>query len=359
MVNAEINRIGIIPHSRPFLGEEEASRAAEVIKTGMVAQGEQVEAFESEFCRKFGFMYAAAVSSGTAALHLSLLALGIGPGHEVIIPSFVCTALMHAVRYTGAEPVAADVDPDTYNIDPIDVKTRITAKSQAIVVPHMFGLSADMDRLLALGVPIIEDCAQGVGGTYNGKPLGNYGKAAIFSFYATKVMTTGEGGMVASSSKDLINRIKDLREYDKKDDGNLRYNYKMTDIQAAIGLTQLERLDFFITRRREIARQYSVAFKGLELQLPVARSGHIYFRYIIKPGINVSVDEWINRLKNLGVQCERPIFKPIHQYLGLTGYPQTEQLYHRLVSIPIYPSLTAGEIKKVISSITDLICGRI
>jgi perosamine synthetase len=245
-----------IPHSRPTLGEEEVKAVAEVIKSGHIAEGEVVARFEKTFAGKMGVQHAVAVNSGTAALHLALLAMGIGPEHEVIIPSYVCTALLHAVQYVGARPVPAEIDPLTYNIDPDDVQKRITTRTRAIIVPHLFGAAADLDKLLKLDVPIIEDCAQAVGGTYHQKLLGTFGDIAIFSFYATKVMATGEGGMVTSKSPEIIERIRDLKTYDGKEADKVRYNYKMTDVQAALGEVQLGRLDDFIEQRRKIARQY-------------------------------------------------------------------------------------------------------
>jgi perosamine synthetase len=245
-----------IPHSRPTLGDEEARAVTEVIQSGHIAEGEVVARFEKAFAGKMGVQDAVTVSSGTAALHLALLAMGIGPEHEVIIPSYVCSALLHAVQYVGAQPVPAEIDPLTYNIDPDDVKKRITTRTKAVIVPHMFGLAADLERLLKLDVPIIEDCAQAVGGTYHQKPLGTFGDAAIFSFYATKMIATGEGGMVTSKSPKIIARVRDLKTYDGKAADRVRYNYKLTDVQAALGEVQLARLDDFIEQRRKIAWRY-------------------------------------------------------------------------------------------------------
>ncbi len=200
MKNQAEQNLSFIPHSRPTLGEDEVRAVAAVIESGNIAEGEVVQRFEKAFARKMGVQHAVAVSSGTAALHLALLAMGIGPDEEVIIPSYVCTALLHAVQYVGARPVLAEIDPLIFNIDPDDVQKRITTRTGAIIVPHLFGAAADLDKLLKLNVPIIEDCAQAVGGTYQQKPLGTFGDIAIFSFYATKVMATGEGEMVTSNA---------------------------------------------------------------------------------------------------------------------------------------------------------------
>jgi dTDP-4-amino-4,6-dideoxygalactose transaminase len=336
-----------IPHSRPTLGQEEVRAVAEVIKSGHIAEGEAVWRFEKVFAQKIGVEDAVAVSSGTAALHLALLAMGIGPEHEVIIPSYVCSALLHAVKYVGAQPVPAEIDPLTYNIDPDDVKRRITTRTKAIIVPHMFGLTADLDELLKLAIPIIEDCAQAVGGTYHQKPLGTFGDAAIFSFYATKMMATGEGGMVTSQSPGILARIRDLKTYDGKVADRVRYNYKMTDVQAATGQIQLARLEGFIEQRRKIARLYVKRLKSLNIKLPVETAEHIYYRFVI--GLETDCDGFIQKLAQKAVGCARPVFLPIHRHLKKDGYPITDKIWQTSLSIPIYPSLSNSEIEQIIA----------
>ena len=336
-----------IPHSRPTLGDEEVRAVAEVIKSGHIAEGEAVQRFEHAFAEKFCVEQAVAVSSGTAALHLALLAMGIGPEHEVIIPSYVCSALLHAVQYVGAQPVPAEIDPLTYNIDPDDVKKRITARTGAIIVPHMFGLAADLDRLLKLDVPILEDCAQAVGGTYHQKPLGTFGVAAICSFYATKMMATGEGGMVTAKSPQIMARVRDLKTYDGKAADKVRYNYKMTDVQAAVGRIQLSRLDDFIEQRRKIARLYVKHLKSLNIKLPVEIDDHSYYRFVV--GLESNCDGFIPKLAQKAVGCARPVFLPIHRHLKKNGFPVTDNVWETSLSIPIYPSLSNSEIEQIIA----------
>jgi dTDP-4-amino-4,6-dideoxygalactose transaminase len=273
--------------------------------------------------------------------------MGIGPKDQVIIPSYVCAALLHAVKYAGAQPVPAEINPLTYNIDPDDVKKRITNRTRAIIVPHMFGLAADLDRLLKLDVPIIEDCAQAVGGTYRQKPLGTFGDAAIFSFYATKMMATGEGGMVTSNSPEFTARIRDLKTYDGKMADMVRYNYKMTDIQAALGEVQLARLPYFIAQRRKIARKYSENLKSLNIKLPLEIEEHIYYRFVI--GLETDCERFIRKLAQEAVGCARPVFLPIHRHLKKDGYPVTDKVWHTSLSIPIYPSLNNSAIERVIA----------
>jgi dTDP-4-amino-4,6-dideoxygalactose transaminase len=286
--------------------------------------------------------------------------MGIGENDEVIIPSYVCTALLNAVYYVGARPVLADVDPGTYNLDPKDVRARLTGRTKAVIVPHLFGLSADMQDLLSLGVPIIEDCAQAVGGSYQGKPVGTFGRMAIFSFYATKVMTTGEGGMVTSDSKELIDQVKDLREYDKNKTYHVRYNYKMTDIQAAMGRVQLSRLGEFIRRRRKIAKSYQKALESFDFKLPPHQPGHIYYRYVIE--FKIDSTSLIRKLMEKGIACARPVHMPLHLILNLKDYSITESVWRRSISIPLYPSLSDSESEQVIAALKDLYpevnCGR-
>jgi dTDP-4-amino-4,6-dideoxygalactose transaminase len=340
-----------IPHSRPTLGEEEIKAVAAVIQSGHIAEGEVVKKFERAFAEKLNVSHAVATSSGTAALHLALMSLGIGTDDEVIIPSYVCSALLYAVRYVGATPVVADIDPVTHNIAPQDVQKRVTSRTKAIIVPHLFGLAADLDNLAALGVPLIEDCAQAVGATYQQRPLGTYGAAAIFSFYATKVMTTSEGGMLVSNSKELIERVRDLKTYDQKQATNVRFNYKMTDISAALGLVQLSRLDAFVERRREIARRYYESFKTLNLKLPVDDREHLYYRFVVN--LEKDCESSIRKLTQKGIGCARPVFLPIHRHLKIHSFPVSDEAWRTSLSIPIYPSLTDKEIERIINGFMD------
>jgi perosamine synthetase len=342
-----------IPHSRPTLGEDEARAVAAVIRSGHIAEGEVVARFEKTFAEKMGVQHAVAVSSGTAALHLILLAMGIGPGDEVIIPSYVCTALLHAVQYVGARPILAEIDPVSYNIDPDDVQKRITTRTKAVIVPHMFGLAANLDKFLNLDVPLIEDCAQAVSGTYHKKPLGTFGDATIFSFYATKMMATGEGGMAASNSAEIIERIRDLKTYDEKAADKVRYNYKMTDVQAALGEVQLGRLDDFVDQRKRIADQYVKSLKSLDIKLPAENSEHIHYRFVV--GLETDCNFLIQKLTQKGIGCARPVFLPIHRHLKMDGYPVTDKVWETALSLPIYPSLHPKEVEQIITNFINVL----
>jgi len=345
-----VSRPSSIPHSRPSLGEAEAQAAADVIRAGWIAQGEKVAEFERALAKVAGQGEGVAVSSGTAALYLALAALGVGSGDEVIVPSYVCAALWHAVRQTGARPVLVDIDPATFNAAPPAVHRAVTARTKAIIVPHMFGLPADITALKVSGIPLIEDCAQTLGATVNGRPVGSLGDMTICSFYATKLLATGEGGMVLGRNESLLTRIRAARHYDESDDLAPAFNYKMTDIQAAVGLRQLHDLPAFIARRRAIADRYSAALRGLKAEPPGNRpdGGHVYYRYVIR--VAEPVESAVQRFAEYGVMCRRPVFRPLHRYLGLIGFPETDRAWEQTLSVPLYPSLTDAEVERVIGA---------
>ena len=338
MIDSRELRNSLIPHSKPTLGVEESAAVSKVIASGHIAEGQMVDQYERAVAKFIGREYAAATNSGTSALHLTLLALDAAPGDEVIMPSYVCSALLNAVKYTGATAVPAEIAPDTYNLDVADAERRINRHTKAIILPHLFGLAAEIDAFMDLGVPVIEDCAQSIGATYHGRPVGSFGQAAIFSFYATKVITTAEGGMVTTDSREIDERVRDLKTYDQRADYHIRFNYPMTDIQAAMGTVQLDRLESIIRRRLLIAAEYDSAFSAFDLRLPPAADGHIYFRYVI--GLEMDATPWIQTLSSMGVAGCRPVYVPIHRNLGLGGYPVTEKVWTQSLSIPIYPSLT-------------------
>lgn len=333
----------MIPHSRPTLGEEEAEAAAQTIRSGMVVDGPSTVLFEQAVARQTGSKWGVATSSGTTALHLALLGLGIGAGDRVAIPSYVCVALLHAVRYVGAEPVVIDVDPDTMNLDPDALKRHAPARIKAVILPHMFGLPAATARITELGIPVIEDCAHAIGATAYGRPVGGQGVLGICSFYATKMMTTGEGGMVVGHGTELEERIRDLRDYDQPDGQTVRFNYKITEMQAAMGLVQLQRLPSFLERRRQYAARYHAHLQALSIDLPVddPEGSHVYYRYVVRAAHPVGV--LIDRLEQHGVACRRPVTQPIHQLIGQASYPGADAAFDQALSIPIYPALTDEE----------------
>jgi dTDP-4-amino-4,6-dideoxygalactose transaminase len=338
-----------IPHSRPLFGREEQRAVCRVIAGGHIAQGTEVEAFENEMAHLMERKHAAAVNSGTAALHLALSALGVGSGDYVALPSYVCSALLHAVSYVGAEPLLIDIDPFTFNIDPEDLRRRIKARTRVVIIPHMFGLPAEIDEIRTVGIPIIEDCAVSLGARYRGKPVGSLGTLTVVSFYATKMLATGEGGMVLGDNSERIEHVRDLRSYDGRSRHRARYNYKMSDMTAAMGRVQLERLCSFIRRRRGLAEDYVRALSEGPWELPKADPGHAFYRFVIRS--RRASGRLLSEIEKRGVEARRPVFKPLHRYLGLEGFPGAEEANRRAVSIPLYPALTRKEADHVIKSV--------
>jgi dTDP-4-amino-4,6-dideoxygalactose transaminase len=277
--------------------------------------------------------------------------LGIGPGDEVILPSYVCVAPLHAVEYVGATPRLADIDPETYNVDPADVRRRCTRRTRAVIVPHLFGLPADLDALLRLGIPVIEDCAQAFGARFGSRPVGAFGAVSTLSFYATKLLTTGEGGMVLSRDQRLLARIRDLRDYDERRRHMTRFNYKLTDIQAALGRSQLRRYPAMLARRAALAARFRRRWAALPVGLPIAdgRRTHVYHRFVV--ACPMAATSAARQLARSGVTARRPVFQPIHRTVGLEGFPGAEQAYRHALSVPIYPALTAQEAEVVVRAL--------
>lgn len=339
----------MIPHSRPTLTAEDADRVAAVVRGGQIAAGPEVAAFEREMAAYLGVPAAAALASGTAALELALRALGIGAGDEVIVPTYVCDALHHAVTRCGAVPVLVDADPLTLSVSLDDAKRRLGPRTRAVIVPHAFGLAADVDAFAALGVPVVEDCAQGLGAEVQGRRVGSRGRLAVCSFYATKLLTTGEGGLVAGP-RPLVDRARDVRDYDERRDLVPRFNHKMTDMQAALGRSQLARFDEFLARRRAIAARYRRALAGVDCELPAdAGRAHVYHRFVV--GVARPIDGVIARLEALGVAARRPVFRPLHHATGGGSFPEADRLWSSRLSLPCYPTLTDAEVDAVAAAL--------
>jgi dTDP-4-amino-4,6-dideoxygalactose transaminase len=328
---------------------------ARAVRSGQVAQGPEVAAFELELARWLGVDAVAAVSSGSAALELALRALGIGPDHEVVVPTYACDALHHAVRRCGATPVLADADPATLGLDAADARRRRTRRTGAVIVPHPFGLAVDLAPYRALEVPVVEDCAQALGVRVGGRPAGSLGDLAVCSFYATKLLTTGEGGAVAGPAA-LVARARDAREYDEREDLAERFNYKLTDLQAALGRSQLGRLAQFLARRRRVAARYRAHLGGLPLELPPDGAGsHAYHRFVVV--LDRPVEPVIAHLARRGVVARRPVFRPLHRALGLSGYPVADRLWARALSLPCYPALADDEVDRVAAALVEALSG--
>ncbi|MDD5084848.1 MAG: DegT/DnrJ/EryC1/StrS family aminotransferase [Candidatus Omnitrophica bacterium] len=346
-----------IPHSKPTLSRREELSVVKVLRSAYIAEGPVVRKFEREFAHLIRRPDAVAVSSGTAALHLALLALSVKKGDEVIIPDYTCATVMSAVRYTGATPILADIDECDFNINPKSVAGLITRKTKAIIVTHMFGIPLDVRPFKKFGVPVIEDCAQALGAKFGNKPVGRDGDLAIFSFYATKMITTGRGGMVTAKSQKLLDCVRDLKEFDERSNYTVRYNYKMTDIEAALGLVQLDKLGSFIKNRADIARFYNNALRGTKATMPsFAKAARpVFYRYVIR--VRKNRDAVIRALLKKGIEAKPPVFKPLHRYLGMSDgrFPVTTKIYNSVVSLPIYPSLTRAEQAYIVSEIKNII----
>lgn len=349
----------MIRHSRPSIEETDVAAVTAALRADPVENGKQVRRFEHELARTVGQEHGVATCSGTAALHLALLALGVGEDDEVLIPSYVCTAVLNAVNYTRASPILADVDEETGTLDPEDAwrracperVRRASARAKAVIAPHLFGRPVDLTRLQELGLPVIEDCAQALGAEWHGQPVGSFGIVSVFSFYSTKVITTGEGGMACTSSAALADRMRALRDYDQHQDYEVRFNYKMSDLQASLGLAQLLRLPDLVARRRELAQRYDAALGDLGLALPRTRPdcGDIHYRYVVRTD---HVDQLIGLFAQRAVECKRPVFRPLHHYLNgnRPALPRTDRFYAQALSLPLYPALTDAQADRVMEA---------
>jgi len=352
----------MIPHSRPSIDEEDLRATAEVLRSGQIAQGPYVERFERAMAGFFGLRGGVAVSSGTASLELALRALRIGPGDEVIMPSYVCSAPWLATQRVGAQARLVDIDLSTFNIDPLAVSRVVNDKTRAIIVPHLFGLPADLTALERLGIPLIEDCAQTLGVTEQGRPVGTVGQLTICSFYATKLLCTGEGGMVLSNEGTLLDRVRSLREYDGTPTLDpSSSNLKLTDLQAALGLSQLGRFSNFLERRWFLAATYREALSLKTAFLPSVPPGrtHGYYRFTIRiPHLRADPDGLLGLIRTLeqqGIRCRKPVFRPLHLYLGQSGFPNSDEADRTALSIPLYPDLTDKEVQQVHQSLTKVL----
>jgi len=359
-----------IPAAKPIVGEEERAAVDAVLASGMIAQGPQVAAFEEEFAAELvAGRTCVAVSSGTSGLHLGLLAAGIGPGDEVIVPSFTFAATANSVALTGATPVFADIEPDTFCLDPAAVEAAITERTKGIMPVHLYGHPADMDALVALaaerGLAIFEDAAQAHGAIWQGAPVGSFGTFAMFSLYPTKNMTSGEGGMVSAGTEEVARNLRLLRNQGmERQYANeiIGFNARMTDIHAAIGRVQLTKLpDWTATR------QANAAFLDAQLEgvvTPIVREGatHVYHQYTIRlaGATGAERDSFADQLRARGVGCGVYYPIPNHHLDSLNRYapahqlPATEQAAREVLSLPVHPSLSEADLETITTAVNDL-----
>ena len=373
-----------VPLLRPWLGEEEAAAAREVILSGWVSQGPVTAEFERAVAELMGAVHGVATNSATSALHLAMLVSGIEPGDEVICPATTCMATANAICHASAVCVFADIEPDTFNIDPAHTAELITPRTRAIMVVHQIGLPASLDDFTALaaasggGLKIIEDAATAVGAAYKGKYLGASGEPTCYSFHPRKMITTGEGGMMMTASREQADRarvlraagasISDLERHKAK--GVLQqvyhevgYNYRMTDIQAAIGLVQLKRLPEMLRQRRQQAAYYDEQLGELDEvicpHVPADRT-HCYSSYCIRirPGSRRTRDEIIESMAGRGISCRRgipplyaePYFRAKHPDMAL---PVSERVAQTSMFLPIFPGLSPGCLERVVTAMKE------
>ena len=357
------------PMAKPCLNREDEKEVMEVLRSGSLSLGPKTEKFEKLFARYLGVRYACAVSSGTAGLHLMLLSAGIGADDEIITTPFSFVASANAILYVGAKPVFADIDPHTFNINPAEIEKKITKKTKAILVVHIFGQPADMDPIMKIArkhkIKILEDACESIGATYKGRKAGTFGEAAVFAFYPNKQMTTGEGGMIVTNSKKIYDMCDSLRNQGRGEDMQwldhkyLGYNYRMDEMSAALGASQLKRLDFFIKERRKITGWYNAFFGNYPdmIQIPETARGntHTWFVYVISlKNKNISRENVIRTLKKVGINS-KPYLPSIHLlgfYKKQFGYkekdfPVSEKISRQSLALPLYLGLKKKDVSVI------------
>jgi perosamine synthetase len=369
----------MIPVNQPLLDGNEKRYLLECIETGWISsEGPFIELFEKSFAERIGRKHAIAVANGTVALDAAVEALGLGPGDEVIMPTFTIISCILQVVRSGATPILVDADPLTWNMDVNAVEKKITPRTKVIMVVHIYGLPVDMDPLLSLAkkytLKVLEDAAEMHGQTYKKKPCGSFGDISTFSFYPNKLITTGEGGMIVTDSDELAQQCRDLRNlcFQSKNrfvHERLGWNMRMTNMQAAIGLAQLERLDEFIVIKRNMGSYYQELLGDINcIQLPIEKSSYaenIYwvFGIVLNEACKKSGAEVIKMLGSMGIGC-RPFFYPMHQQpilkkMGYFGggdiYPVSEMLYRYGFYIPSGLSLQKKDMESVAKCLHEVL----
>lgn len=374
----------MIPIAKPYLTEDEARAAHDAVLSGWVTQGPRVREFEEKFAAYVGAPHAIAVSSCTTALHLALIVAGIQAGDEVICPSMSYIATSNSILYCGARPVFAEVEPGTYNIDIGHVRGLITPKTRAVLLVHQMGMPADIDAYSELcekaGLVLIEDAACAIGSAYKGNRIGSHTDLACFSFHPRKVITTGDGGMITTRREDHADRLRLLRQHGMSVNDRARhesrevifedhlevgYNYRMTDIQAAVGIKQLEKLDWIVSERRRIALAYNEAFTGIDCirvpAEPVDRFSNFQsYSLYIGEDAPLSRNEFMARLLEKGIATRRGIMTShrttaYHRIFGSLSLPISEDLSDRSIILPLFAGMKEEETGHVIDSVLRLV----
>jgi dTDP-4-amino-4,6-dideoxygalactose transaminase len=357
---------GLIPAAKPYFGPEEREAVDRVLRSGMVAQGPEVAAFEEEFSAIVAGREVVAVNAGTSGLHLALLAMGVGPGDEVIVPSFSFAATANVVALVGATPVFVDIEPDHFAIDPAAVEAAITPKTTAIMPVHLYGHPADMDRLGAIaarhGLAIIEDACQAHAAALDGTPVGAFGKTAVFSLYPTKNMTSIEGGMVVTDDAEVARKLRLLRnqgmlkQYENEVVG---FNMRMSDVHAAVGRVQLGRLAGWTAQRQANAAYLDAGIAGSGIVTPPVAAGatHVYHQYTVRVSEQVvegGRDAFATRLRDSGVGCGVYYPIPIHRLPSFAvelDLPETERAAREVLSLPVHPALSEADLKTIVETV--------
>lgn len=363
-----------IPLSNPDITELEIEAVVRVLRTSRLSLGPQLLAFEQAMASYVGTGYAAALSSGTAGLHLGLQALGIREGDEVILPSFTFIAAANAILYQRATPVFVDIDPVTLNLDPAAVRAAITSRTRAILAVHTFGCPADLDPLLEIAhthnLHLIEDACEAIGAEYRGRKVGGFGALGVFSFYPNKPITTGEGGVLVTNDSALASTVKALRNQGRTEHDDwlqhslLGYNYRLPEINCALGVAQLSRIETILTRREALARRYCELLRDIcpdveppPINIQDARTSWFTFVVRLPPGLNR--DLVIQHMAARGIEC-RAYFAPIHQMPLYRGYalrnlPHTDEIASRTLALPFFNRLQDDDMLEVCAALRQII----
>ena len=356
----------MIPIARPLIGEDEQNAVLEVMASGMVAQGPRVKEFESRFAEMCGAEHGIATTSGTSALHVALLAHEIGPGDEVLTSPFSFIASANCALFVGAKPVFVDIEPDYFTIDPEKIREKITPRTRAIEPVHLYGQACDMQAIVEIAeeydLVIIEDACQAHGAKFNGQSVGSFG-TACFSFYPTKNITTGEGGMITTNDANIAEKARLVRDHGspvRYQHESLGYNLRMNDMQAAIGLTQLPKLDQWNKKRQENAAYLTQELSKVEGVVPPAireNAVHVFHQYTIRiPDRDDAVEKMREKGVGVGVHYPTPIHQqPYYQKLGYSdSLPQSEAASREVLSLPVHPSLSQDDLDQIVEAVASL-----
>lgn len=350
----------MIPIAKPMIGEEEKSAVIRVLDSGMLAQGSEVKRFEEQFAEYIGTKFAVATSSGTTALHLALLACGVEKGDEVITTPFTFISTVNSILFCSAKPVFIDIEHDTFNINPEKIEDGVTERTKAILPVHLYGQPAKMDLILEIAerhnLKVIEDAAQAHGAELEGRKVGTFGDVACFSFYPTKNITTGEGGIVTTNNEEIAERVRLLRNHGQKsryEYAMIGYNFRMTDVAAVMGIEQLKKLESFVNRRIENARFLSENLNGVSIPYVMPDVRHAFHQYTV---MHDRRDELRERLIKEGIGCAIYYPKCAHQHNHLKKYRNSELriaegIAKKVLSIPVHPGLSREDLEKIVESV--------